>query len=245
MATEAKSPESVTQPSADPLRLTLAAGLLAGLAAWGLCEALVAPYKLPDHLIGKMGAGTEISRLTTAAAARRATITYTALGAALGLALGLAGGVARRSIAGGLTAALLGAAAGAGAGFGGSRAVMPYFHQFGVQITDNLAVPILLHGAIWSAVGAVGGLAFGLGCGNPKSVGRATLGGLIGALLGTVGYELVGALAFPGADTSRALANTGITRLLACTSVAFMTAAGAVLAVQTPLTRPRPAQPSA
>jgi hypothetical protein len=57
-------------------------------------------------------------------------------------------------------------------------------------------------------------------------------------VLGTLGYELIGALAFPLAKTSAAISTTSSTRLLARLLVAVGVAAGsAALAVQHPLAK--------
>jgi hypothetical protein len=79
----------------------------------------------------------------------------------------------------------------------------------------NLLLAMALHGGIWAAVGAAGGLALGLGWAAKGRIARATAGGLFGAALATVLFELVGGLAFPLDATTRPIALTGTTRLLA------------------------------
>ena len=49
--------------------------------------------------------------------------------------------------------------------------------------------PLLTHGAIWSAVGAIGGLAFGLGLGGRGRWKATLVRGLVGAAAATVVYE--------------------------------------------------------
>ena len=58
-------------------------------------------------------------------------------------------------------------------------------------------LPLLTLGSICSSVGAAGGLAFGIGLGGRDRWMKSLLGGLVGAALATVVYELVGAIAFP------------------------------------------------
>ena len=75
---------------------------------------------------------------------------------------------------------------------------------------------MLVHGGIWGPIGAAGGLAFALGLGGgPRSAFRATLGGLVGASLGTVLFEIVGAWFFPLAKTAYPIAVGAGARLTA------------------------------
>ena len=89
------------------------------------------------------------------------------LGAVLGLALGLAGGLARRSVPA------------AGRGASGTRAgsdtgrhasgLFPLFYaakQHFSPTEPDLVVSLLMHAGIWASLGAVGGLAYGLGIGD-------------------------------------------------------------------------------
>jgi hypothetical protein len=210
-------------------RLALAAGLLAGLSAWSIGEVSgVYRFTPPLHLISKIGpASSELVRLKAAAEDRGATFAFTVLGLALGLALGGAGGLARGSSASALKAAALGAAAGAGAGFGISQALLPLFHRLLVQIADNVLVPMLLHGGLWGAVGAAGGLAYGWGLRGLRGLARPLLGGLAGALLGAIAFEVVGVFALMSSGTTQALPTTAIARLLAMLTLALPAAAGA------------------
>ena len=71
--------------------------------------------------------------------------------------------------------------------------VSVFFKRHDPQSVD-LLLPLLTHGAIWSAVGAIGGLAFGLGLGGQGRWKATMMGGLLGAAAATVVYEMVGAL---------------------------------------------------
>lgn len=109
------------------------------------------------------------------------------------MTMGIAGGVARRSSNASAGAAIVGLVLGfAVAASLGLFLVSNFFKKFDPQSGD-LVLPLLTHGAIWSAVGAIGGLAFGLGLGG-KGRWTATLGGgLLGAAAAAVIYEIVGA----------------------------------------------------
>jgi hypothetical protein len=238
MSTEAKWIAQGSGIRSLPFRIALSAGLVAGLAAWAVGEAFVGRIGLPGHLIGKMGADAEVIRLMAEAQARRATIAYTALGGALGLALGLAGGLKRRSVPAGLSiAAAVGIIAGAGAGLAASLALLPIFDRLGVDASDNLIVPLLLHGGLAAAIGAAGGLAYGFGLNGTGGwrLLRPLLGGLVGALLGAFAFEMAGAIALPASGTSRSIAMTTVARLLAVLSIALPAALGAERAIP-PLT---------
>ena len=118
------------------------------------------------------------------------------------MAMGLAGGLASRSLSGrrrrrGLSVTLA---------RHGRRGFVS--HRFWCRISSrvrpesgDLVLPLLTHGAIWSAVGAIGGLAFGLGP-AAKAAGKPRLvGGLVGAAAATIVYEIVGAVAFASSKT--------------------------------------------
>jgi len=59
-----------------------------------------------------------------------------------------------------------------------------------------------------------GGLAFAIGLGERRLPGRALLAGLAGAVLGTIAFDVVRALAFPLAKTDALFSLTWPTRLL-------------------------------
>ena len=85
-----------------------------------------------------------------------------------------------------------------------SLLVLPYFFRNQDPHSQDLMLPLLTLGSICSAVGAAGGLAFGVGLGGRDRWMKSLLGGLLGAGLGTVVYEVVGALAFPADKTELA-----------------------------------------
>jgi hypothetical protein len=100
-----------------------------------------------------------------------------------------------------------------------------------VMVSESLLFAMAIHGGIWSAIGAAGGLAFGVGLGGGRDVAlRAAIGGLLGAALGTMVYDLAGAVIAPLAETGSPLSATSSTRLLARVAVAVLAATGAAWA---------------
>lgn len=234
-----ESPGPSGRFAARPVRLgalALAAGVTAGLVAWLGGEAAHGTFAPPAGLYGALEKSAILAREQLAAQVKNAALAFGLLGAATGLALGVVGGLARRSTRASAGAGLVGLVAGLAAGAATSLILVPIGER-DPGLAESLFVPLLMHGGIWSAVGAAGGLAFGLGLGGRGMAPRALLGGLSGALLGTIGYELVGALVFPLAGTSHALSATAPTRLLACLFVTIPVALCAGRAVLAPPAR--------
>ena len=94
---------------------------------------------------------------------------------------------------------------------------------------NDLARALLTHGGIWIAVGAAAGLALGIGLGGGARMARATIGGILGAVLAAVIYEFGGAIVFPVAETFRPMAIAPAPRLFAHLVVGLCVAAGALL----------------
>jgi hypothetical protein len=217
--------------------LALMAGFIAGFASWLTGEAIHARYA-PPMLVnisapsGGFLPGPEIRRLTAAHSAAQtleATLTFGSLGAVLGLALGLAGGSARGSAQAALRAAIVGTIVGGAAGAAMNQALMPIFLRLAKPNSGDLTLAILIQSGIWSVVGAVGGVAFGLGLGDRSRVVRAIIGGLLGAIAGAVVYEMVGAILFPLDKTSDPISATWGTRLFARLAVTTLASAGVAM----------------
>ncbi|APW60583.1 hypothetical protein [Paludisphaera borealis] len=215
--------------------LTLAAGLVAGIFSWFLTEPLygrfrptpVAAAGLPtieesnaNELKSRKGAMIETS------------LTFGMLGAILGLTLGLIGGVVRGSIRAGLAAGALGLVLGAIGGCLANRIIMPLHHGLYRPDGSDLGLAILVQGSICAVVGAIAGGAFGLGLGDRgrRLDFRFITGGLLGALVGVVVFQMAGAIAFPFDDVTLPLSATRATRFFAQESVAIFVALGVVLA---------------
>ena len=100
----------------------------------------------------------------------------------------------------------------------------------------------MVHVGIWAAVGAAGGMAFGIGVGGRDRILRAAVGGLVGAALGAVAFELIGAVFFPMAETPKPVSESMVTRLLARLLVAVPAAGfAAVMAFGQPRQKAKPA----
>jgi hypothetical protein len=210
------------------------AGLAAGVASELIGERIVSSYhddlSPPPTLIPR----PEDMRRWKQARVYTATFTFTTLGGLLGLALGLAGGLARRSVAASSLAAASGLVLGSVAAGVSSLALVSYFYKTFDPNSGDLLLPLLTHSAIWSIVGAVAGLAFGLGIGG-RGRWIATLGGgLAGALAATIIYEIVGAVAFATSKTEMPLSASTATRAMALLLVANLSSVGAVIALRQP-----------
>jgi hypothetical protein len=213
------------------LGMALAAGLLAGVVAWLAGEAILEAYRAVLSPKIQREVDVEAVRQFAKAHLTSASGTFTALGAILGLSLGLAGGLARRSASAGARAALLGCVIGSIAGVSCSLLVLPNFFKNQDPQSQDLVLPLLTIGSICSAVGATGGLAFGIGLGGRDRWRKSLLGGLLGAGLGAVVYEVVGAIAFPAGKTELAISITQGTRAMLHVLVAALAAVGSALAL--------------
>ncbi|MDR3618778.1 MAG: hypothetical protein P4L85_05460 [Paludisphaera borealis] len=218
----------------------LAMGALAGAAAWLVGEFLVDFHRATTHVVFGSGGPMVIASPAELAStlAKNATLAFGVLGALLGVALGGAGGLLRGSTRSATVAGILGLAVGLATGVASSMAVLPIYNRIMDRSDEttagDLLVPLLTHGAIWSAVGAACGLAFGIGLGGRSRVLRSVLGGLVGGALGAAVYELIGAFAFPLDRTVQPLSISWESRLLAREAVAVFVAAGAAAAYAEP-----------
>ena len=226
------SEESFPDQHGRLMALALAAGLVAGVASLLAGEEILRGYQ--SDLLPKLKIRPSAEDMQRWSSARlySATLTFTTMGGFLGLTMGLAGGLAQRSVFAGVRAAILGLLLGAAAaGFMALVLVSIFFQKHDPQSGD-LVLPLLTHGAIWSAVGAIGGLAFGLGLGGRGRWKATPVGGLVGAAAATVVYEIVGALAFATSKTDLPVSASITTRAMAQLLVAILSAVGAVLALR-------------
>jgi len=221
-----------------PLGMMLAAGLVVGVLSWLAGEmarhAFPARQVLMTNRRGVQALGAT-DRTAAAAEVKNVALSSGLFGALLGTALGACGGLGRRSRAAARRAALIGLGAGAVAGMGMALAIVPRYFRWYLRLRpEGLVPPLLMHGGIWGAIGAAGGLAFGLGLGGRGHAARALLGGLLGALMGTALYEILGALAFPMSRTDHPVAADWAPRLLARLLVATLAAVATTMAVADP-----------
>lgn len=216
----------------------LGAGIVAAAIAGGLGEAAANwfPAVAPgDPSLGPLGGGAVTNESADQAVVKNGALTYALLGGVLGLAFGLAGGLIARSPRHGAVAAIEGAVVGVLLGAGVSLGLFPAFFQKFDRLSDDLILPMVTHGAVWCLIGASAGAAFGIGSGGGAAgVGRAALGGLAGAALATVLYEVLGAFAFPSDKTTMPLAASAGARLLAQAGVCVLSALGVAFVAAEP-----------
>jgi hypothetical protein len=225
--------------------LALVAGMSAGLISWGVGEYTRTFFAAGKERANIMGTRMMAETLDTMAVAdvKNAALAFGVLGATLGMTMGLAGGLSRGSWTRGTMAALVGLTLGAATVAGITLAVLPLIGISQVQFQGDLKTALLIHGAAWAPIGAVGGLAFGLGMGGRGRILPALVGGLLGAALGTIIYEIVGALALPTSETARPISATWGTRLFARLCVALGAAAGAAMGARSPDSASHPRWP--
>jgi hypothetical protein len=115
-------------------------------------------------------------------------------------------------VTGGLLGVFLGLALGAGA----SLALLPWFIKARYDFFEyDLLIAMIMHVVIWGLLGAAAGLAFAVGLGESRLGGRSLVAGLVGAVLGAMAFELIGALVFSSANTNYPISETWPTRLIA------------------------------
>ena len=147
--------------------LAVAAGLIAGVIAWGISEKMF----VPETGVNANGKKVPLS----VSATDNGIIAFGTLGATLGLGLGLAGGLIRKSFLWAFLAAVTGCLIGGAAGVFSSKSLIPIY--FSHQISNDILYSLLMHGGIWVAVGAAAGLAFGIGQGGWNRILRLTVAG--------------------------------------------------------------------
>ncbi|WP_422922927.1 hypothetical protein [Singulisphaera sp. PoT] len=246
-------PQAEVSSSLDPRPRSLAlmglvmivAGAAAGLASWRVGEwaqAYFAPtFEMSKELSSNaVSSAQEIGRQKRLAVQQVASAAYGSMGAVLGLLLGACGSPWR----GGLRRVI---AAMAGAVLGGTlcwlctRLMLGIywraFMESATHLSHDVLFPILIHGGMWAGAGLGAGLAFGLGGEGWKSPAIAALGGIVGAILGTLVFDVLGGIAFPLASTTNPIPATANARLLVHMSVCLMSAVGILWA-----TRPSPAK---
>jgi hypothetical protein len=228
---------ATTSPGAGPPRLRrrvwvigLVFGLAGGLLAWGLGELSNRWFRprLVQVVILGIPSMQPTRESQSAADTKNAALAFALLGSVTGLAMGFGGGVAGRSrvrgAAAGLGAMLLGGLIAAGA----SVALLPLFFRGLVPDVSDLVTPILIHSAIWGAIGAVAGLAFAIGMNRARHVPDAIIGACLGTVLATILFHCTREMLFPASRSSDPLGASPIVRFLAFMLVSSFQALGAV-----------------
>jgi hypothetical protein len=214
-------------PRLQALVYAVGAALVAAFLAWGIGE------KTYNHFRPSAGAQSSrdfgaLNREERIADQKNTAVAFGTFGALLGMLSGAAGGASRRSITGGASAALAGLLLG---GIGGalvSYELAPIFARFYSDETPSLLLSFLVRGGIWAVVGMTAGLALGWGWQGSLGIPRALIGGLAGGVCGTVAFEVVNAVLFPGDRNDAVIPSSTQARLLACVFVSVGVAIGAV-----------------
>jgi hypothetical protein len=100
----------------------------------------------------------------------------------------------------------------------------------------DLILSMCMHGLIWGLLGAAAGLAFATGLRKATLCARTLAAGWLGAVLGTIAFEMIGAMFFSMAETDEPISETWPTRLMARLLVTVGTAV--ILIVLLPAPRP-------
>jgi hypothetical protein len=216
------SPAASSVAGIKTLVAALVVALAAGVVAWSLgAKFRVAEIVDEDEFYG----GAEVSVVL---ATQNGVVSYAILGAILSIGLGVTAGLlnGRHSISRVFLAGLAGVVLGACGGAASSYALIPvYFRNLE---TADLTFSLLIHLGIWTAVGAASGVAFGIGSGSRGVFVRSLIGGITGAALGTLLFDIPGAFV-PLAHTERPLAEEAGTRLAGNMLLCLCVAVGIVL----------------
>jgi hypothetical protein len=210
------------------------AATLAGLLSWAAAERLKPFFSIPEPIKDpkdRIHSGRTAAQFI--AATRDASLAWGVTGGLLGLALGAVGGGATAS-ARLLPAAVAGAVLGVILGAAPTLAVFPFYWDYKHlhNTEDQLSLSLAAHALSWAPLGLAGGLALGIGLRRPGGTLRAAVGGLSGAFLGVVAYEILGAFVLPyDAVASEAVPGAAYARLMAVLLVALGAATGATLAM--------------
>ncbi len=220
--------------------------MLAGVVAFGIGEKTHNLIPVEQHPTNLQGSTVMQSdwKDRSAASTKNGAITYAVFGLCLGAGLGIAGGLTRRSAPRATVGGVLGAFLGAGLGGALAWWTLPWFLEAQLDYTDReLLVSLGMHALHWGILGAIAGLAFVIALGHYRLSLGAMISGLMGAVLGTLVYDLIGAGILPMAGTDHPIAETWTARLLASILVSL----GAALAVATvglPDSAPAAAEPN-
>jgi hypothetical protein len=219
--------------------LAIVSGLLAGLASWAVTESIKDVVK-PDQ--SQSTNPTERREARFLAEIKNASNAFAAQGALIGLFLGLAGGLSRGSFGRALLGGLIGLVIGAAVTYACYLIGAPAIGGNNTQVHNDLKTSFQFHALGWLPAGLAGGLALGIGLGGVRRALGALTGGLLGAAVGTMLFEVIGAV-IPWAETARPVPGVWYGRLAACVVIALAVAACTVVGCTENKTAPTPATP--
>ncbi len=108
---------------------------------------------------------------------------------------------------------------------------VPLFERSRGEVQLDLLASMLMHGAIWAAVGASAALALGVGLGvRLPRLGSGLVGGMMGGLVATTAFDMIGAVIFANDNTGEPVSLAPPSRLFALLIVATFSALGGLAA---------------
>jgi hypothetical protein len=223
--------------------MVLVAVLAAGLLSWAGIEATRGLIR-PQVFQKQMPDGSTVVDATLdskkSADMKDVALASGIQGGALALVLAVLGGLVGRSpgrgLAVGLCAMVAGAAAGAAAGY----RLFPIIFRDHVPDPNDLLTPLLVQAGIWIAIGAVAGLALGLGLGSVRRVPDALWGSVLGGFLAAGLYRLLYGMLSPASSPTVLVALDPTNRLLAAFCLAGLVSVGAAWGAIAGSTAPTP-----
>lgn len=208
-------------------------GIVAGGAGWAAGEWTRETFQPSSEAANEPYAFKQFNAEKDLSDGRNAAIVYGTLGALTGLALGVVAGLTigspRKAVVAGVAGALL---AGVAAALP-CPWVAPLHRRYYDLAEPSLTLPVMIHGAIWTAMGLGAGAGLGLGLGGGRKALLGAIGGLIGGALAAVVYNTLIAVFFAGEFVvDLPISPHGPARLLACLLVPSSVALGAAWAAR-------------
>lgn len=232
-------------PDVGPSRLgvwvaSLTAAVAVSLIAWTITESTKGAFQPRKELVEVMGMTTMRPTGTTRAAAdfKNRLLSLALFGGIFTLMMGLSGGLAGHSPVRGLVTGMAAHAVGTLVVAISSWALLRVIYRGHLPDLDDLLTPILVHGGIWSAAGIVGGAAFAVGLGRPRSIPGAIAGACLGAFAASAMVHLLGEAYFNDMRPTDPSASTPVFRFVTVALVSLLMAAG--VAFECSRSRPRP-----
>jgi hypothetical protein len=211
----------------------IVAAAVAAVFSWGVGESGISQFRPAISDLNMMGHAYrgESPQSRELAMLKEASCLLGSFGALLGLGVGLVAGWLEAGHQRAIFAGAVGFLAGAIAGAVPVWLVIPAYNRAEELTSGDLERSLVMHYALWTALGAASGLALGVGLGDWKKLGAAILGGAVGVVIGASAYDLLGSWAFPLSETGKPFAATPAPRLMAMLFLAVSAASGACLAV--------------
>jgi MFS family permease len=199
-------------PSRAATRTTLIVSIILAVAGAWISANLADRFLVLENV--EHGTKYRGTQLVIGNATQNSAVAYALVGATLSLILGVTAGclLGRFSIRRVLTAGIAGIVLGASFGAASSYGLTPLY--FNRMETADVTFTMLIHLGIWTAVGAASGITFGIGAGNRNVFLASFIGGITGAALATLLFDVCGVF-FPFAHTERPLSQEAGTRLAA------------------------------